>query len=465
MTMLPRLRLALALSCLLAPAAVASAGDFPARATAEDFVHAALAHATPVLVARESEAEAAGRARAARAPLQPHLDAVASAGRVSDISHGSIGVTLPGGTQPEVNIGSEQSYDARVELSYVAWSAGRAQDVAASSAWLARAAAAERARQERQTAADVRAAFWEAVKAERLLHSAQQTREALAAHREALHAGTRQGMVLASDLTRAELKVTQAELQIVRAERAVSVTRAALLNACGLPLVTAFALDATLPDPPAGDVAAARVAQLADIAQRAVDARPDLAARRARLAAATRSGRAASRGSWPTLGVNASAGYAKPGLNKFDLDWASYWTVGASLRLPLWDGGAQRGDAASARAAAERARLDAAQTDTDLRLDVTRAHLQLTEAEKMAALTTRAVAQAAEDARLVQARFAQGTATSVDVLDADTAEAGARDDDIRARADYAIALAVWARATGDAHDAAPWSPAAQGDGR
>lgn len=454
------------LSLAVVVAATVAAADVPATAPRsppislqgpEDFVRAALSHATPVLTARETEAEARARAHAAHAPLFPRLDAVAGAQRASDIAHGSIGVTLPDGTTPEVRIGSEASYDSHVEFSYQAWSGGRAQDAAAAVALLADAASADRARQERQTAADVRAAFWEALKAERLLHSATQNREALAAHRDALGAATRQGVALASDLGRAELRVTQAELAIVRAERGVSVTHVALLNLCGLPLTTDFSLAPALPATPPAGAGAARAAQIATIAQRATELRPELAARHARLAAAIRSGHAASRESFPSLGLSASAGYAKPGLNKFEVEWAGYWTVGASVRVPLWDGGLRHCDVGATQAAAERARLDAAQADTDIRLEVTRAHLQLLEAEKMLALTARAATQAAEDTRLVQVRFAHGTTTSVDALDAQAAEAQARDDDIRARADYAIALAVWNRATGDAHDAAPWT--------
>jgi outer membrane protein TolC len=446
-----------------APPARSTSSDSAATESlgVEDFIHAALRTNTTLRVARATGAEAAGRAEGVRVTLFPHLDLDLGYQRVSDVPHGSIPVPAVGGAvPPEILIGDRNNYDLRLDASYIAYSGGRTRSLLQAASLSASAAALDVDRQARQIAYDVTAAFWEVVKAERLLDAARASRAQLAEHTRVLQARTRQGMALASDVLRAEVRVTQADLAIVRAERALTVSRVALLNLVGMPLATRFVARAVLPPQPEVSAAASRAASLEETARRAAALRPDISSRTMQVGAAARRLDAA-RAAWrPSLSLTGTLGYARPGLNKFETEWSGYWTLGVLARWEVFDGGARGAEIDVAEAALERATAQEAQTRNDVLLDVTRAHLLLVEAERQVDLTSKSADQAGREYRILEARFREGVVTSTDVLDAQSALAQARDEDVRARADYAAALANWARATGEqvVAQAEGWKP-------
>jgi outer membrane protein len=130
------------------------------------------------------------------------------------------------------------------------------------------------------------------------------------------------------------------------------------------------------------------------------------------------------------------------------------WQEGAGIQLsmPLYHGGANRGNLASAEADIRQALADAQGILNDISLEVTVAHRGVVSAQARVDLASPAVEQSAEALRIVRQRYRAGTATPTDVIDAETAATRAEQRYTSARIDYLTALARLAYVLGDDPD-------------
>src|SRR5262249_4036143 len=122
--------------------------------------------------------------------------------------------------------------------------------------------------------------------------------------------------------------------------------------------------------------------------------------------------------------------------------------VGLQLNVPLYRGGANRGNLAAAEADISQAAADAQSVLNDISLEVTVAHRRVVSAQERVELARPAVEQSAGALRVVRGRYRAGTATPTDVIDAETASTRAEQRYASARIEYLSALARLAYAMG-----------------
>ncbi|MDP2136717.1 MAG: TolC family protein [Candidatus Didemnitutus sp.] len=123
---------------------------------------------------------------------------------------------------------------------------------------------------------------------------------------------------------------------------------------------------------------------------------------------------------YPDLALVGSYDWRKaPGSNSFN-DARDGWTVGLQSSWAIFDGRATKGRVVQARSQLEQARLSTAEAELAVSVEVRRALSSLQEATELAAASKRVIEQAEEAVRLADARFAAGTATQLDVLQART---------------------------------------------
>lgn len=115
------------------------------------------------------------------------------------------------------------------------------------------------------------------------------------------------------------------------------------------------------------------------------------------------------------------------------------WTVGATLTLPLFDGGARRAKVAGARARLREARALRREAADKVRLLVRERYLAYEDAHRRWEVAGRAEALASESLRLQRVAFREGVGRSVDVVDAENALAAARLSRLAARFDSVVA--------------------------
>jgi len=183
-----------------------------------------------------------------------------------------------------------------------------------------------------------------------------------------------------------------------------------------------------------------------ELIEKALAERPEMAAARANEEIA----RLLKLDAWaqfmPSLAVTASARYNHPSV--IITGDESYWSVALALTLPLYDGGfryvAMRDAESQIRQAKAQTRSQAARIEDELR----RALIDLDSARALRDEAEQTLRVSRENERLVRAQFDAGTASQVDVSDAESALFSSESNALQQRLSVQIAALRVAKAVG-----------------
>jgi outer membrane protein TolC len=259
------------------------------------------------------------------------------------------------------------------------------------------------------------------------------------------------GMVPAIDVLRAEVEMRSREQQLIAAENRRARAHLSLARAIGLPLGQDFRLTdhmAAAP-PPALD--------LEQALQKAYASRSDWKSAQAQLRSAEAMRRSAAGEAYPTLDVNADYGAIGQTLGGA----RATYTLGAALRVPLFEGGKVHGKVLQAEAAlaVQRARLEDLRGRIDY--EVRTAAFDLQSALDRVHVTDDALQVAKQALTQAEDRFEAGVTSNIEVVQAQQAVADSSESEIAAVYDLAVAKAAMARALGVAAEA--WKELVRGD--
>jgi outer membrane protein TolC len=272
--------------------------------------------------------------------------------------------------------------------------------------------------------------------------------ETVRAHADTARSYVEQGMLVRSELLRAEVEQARLEDLLEAARGGVRVARAALAFRLVAEPEEIGDLPPLPPPPPAqGDL---------DGWLTAAEERPDLAA--ARLMART-----------AELEIEARKALLKPRVGLVvrgdlvdDVPFGNHGDSTAIIAqgsLDLWAGGSHRAAVAAARAEAEAARQDVEQLAESVRLEVRQAWLAADTARRRQATAASAIGAAREAERITGERFRGGVVKTLDLLDAATARREAETRELVARADANLAALSLAVAAGRDPESALRPPA------
>ncbi len=248
------------------------------------------------------------------------------------------------------------------------------------------------------------------------------------------------GLGAGIELLRAQVQERSLRERLIVAEQDAAKEKLALARAIGLPLGQRFRLADPMPTAPAVPLT------VGEAVERAWAGRPDLKAAQARVAAAEALRKAAQGEGLPSLAV--SGDYGAIG-NDVSGSRATF-TVGAGVRVPLFEGGRVRArvGVAESRVQQERARL------ADLRArvyyEVQAVFLDLKATEERVGVADGALALAREQLQQAKDRFASGVADNVEVVQAQEALATAAENHIASLYSQTVARLSLARTLGGA---------------
>jgi outer membrane protein len=283
------------------------------------------------------------------------------------------------------------------------------------------------------------AAYLGALQAQTLAQVAQATVQQLEADLRQAKILVQGGTLPQVDVLRLEVEQARAEQQRLQAESTALGARRALATLLGLPDGTELRLVEVDPTPPVltwtEDAAVAE----------ALRKNPQVQVAQANSKVAELGVAVARADYYPSISLQAVYSRA---INAGSLGAADSGYLGISLDWNLWDWGRRAADVAGARALSRQARLSQAMMSDQLAVD--------TRAKWQAASTARATLEvadrgqtaAAEAQRLQAVRFAQGAATTTEVVDAETALANARAQAVIARYQYLVTWMALSRAVG-----------------
>ncbi|MGH7396689.1 MAG: TolC family protein [Candidatus Rokuibacteriota bacterium] len=255
-----------------------------------------------------------------------------------------------------------------------------------------------------------------------------------------------------SFVTRAEVDVANARVNVIRAQNAVSLARVALNTAMGVPVNAPTEVKDLLAYE---EFPMDREALVGE----AIRNRPEYRQVKAQAEAADASVRQTFRDFFPNLfgsgtygvtgvtGVTGGSAFGSRSTNGF-VDSGNEWMVGLSLNWSIFDGGGK-----VARYKEAKANLEAAQArvrDTELQVwqSVEQSYLNLGEAEERIGAAHKAVESAEENYQLARGRFDAGVANIIELTDAQLALTQAQSTEAQALSDYRIAIANLERALG-----------------
>jgi outer membrane protein TolC len=127
----------------------------------------------------------------------------------------------------------------------------------------------------------------------------------------------------------------------------------------------------------------------------------------------------------------------------------SGWIAGAQVTWNIFDGQLTRGKIREAQARYERAQLDVDDSARQIELDVRTAYFNFINAREILDSQKLVQDQAREALRLAEARHSAGSATQLEVLNAQTALTQARTTQVQALHDYSAARSRLQRALGE----------------
>jgi len=283
---------------------------------------------------------------------------------------------------------------------------------------------------------DVKRSYFDLLAARRLLAVALETVRSNRQQLELAQGRYDVGLAARIDVTRSEVQLATAELDRITAENAVAVAADALRNALGLSEPIEFDV---------ADVLEAERVTLPEAAalETAYLARPELTSIEAEERALEREIGVRQKDHLPI--VTADGGYDWSG-DSYPL--SSGWSVGASVRFPLFTGGRTSAQVAEAKADLAALRYDAEALRQDIALEVRRALLDLARASQSIDVAQRAAEQARENLALAEGRYSTGVGSIIELVDAQAQRARAEAEHVRALYSHQLAIAGLERAIG-----------------
>jgi outer membrane protein TolC len=426
--------LAALFSILLGTGAARAQEPAPLRLSLADAIRRALDEGTAARLATSRIGEAEARALEARSALQPQLSAGTLTGNES-LNLQTFGFQPEPGEPPVV--GPFNVIDAHITL------AMNVIDLAARRRWAAaqagvRVTTEERRRTENEVAAAVASLYVtlgrSAARIDEIRSNVDlfERLKQLAVDQKEAGVGTR------LDTTRADIQLARQRQSLLVATNQRDLARLALLRAIGADLGAGVEL--------ADDWSRLRepVPTLDQALATAREGRPEMTLLAERLRAAGLLVEAAKAEKLPTVAAQAQA--VENGNRLRDLAWNR--TFIATVNVPLFTGRRIEARVAAARSQQEQLLLEQRDTERQVEEEVRRALLLLENARSRVELAGQSVKLVEDELEQASDRFKAGVASSIEVDNAQTSLATARDLRIDALADEAQARFNLARATG-----------------
>ncbi|MCZ7651643.1 MAG: TolC family protein [Thermoanaerobaculia bacterium] len=325
----------------------------------------------------------------------------------------------------------------RLELEVPIWTGGELSKRAAQAGLAAEAAAISSGWTSDQAAVAAAEAYVRLAQVREQVALLEKARGTVAAHVDLARAYSAQGMLVRSELLRAEVELARMDDLLAEARGHGRVAEANLAFRLADPLGTSYEL-APLPDP--ADLAEGREGWIASAA-----GRRDLEAARTLLAAGELEAEALKGGLFPRIGLVARHDLVDDSLFGTHGDSTTVMAMASIDLVDLFPSGRRRSAIAAARAEAEAGRQDVARFEEGVRLEVKQAYEQAQVALERRATAERALSAAEEAVRILEERFRAGVVKTLDLLDAVTARREAEMRELVARAEAhlaAIHLAV-----------------------
>ena len=290
---------------------------------------------------------------------------------------------------------------------------------------------------------EVKIAYYDILRAQKIEEAARQSVEMLTAHRDVAQNYFQVEMIPKNDLLHAEVELANGQQALVKAQNAVQIAKARFNTILKRKLYTPVNIVDILKYQP-------NEKSLEDCWKAAVKNRPELKIATLKTEQAGKLVNAARSEYFPNLSLAANYGRFgdNPSISGSDFKDAESWYVMGVANWNFWEWGRTK-FRVNASKAKENQALDALKEMNDqIALEINNDYLILQEAEKQIAVSQKVIQQAEENFRISEERFKEMVATSTEVLEAQTLLTKAKSEYANALGDYNINYARLQRAMG-----------------
>lgn len=244
-----------------------------------------------------------------------------------------------------------------------------------------------------------------------------------------------QGVATRSDLLSVDVKLNEANVDLLKVENGLSLSRMALAQICGLPVHSDISV---------ADEGVAQAIPSAEIATRynmeeVYSRRPDLRALEMASEATVQQKRVALSEMLPNIALIGSYSFTNPNMfDGFKNRFGGAFSVGVMVKIPLWHWGGNYNGYRAARSAETISKIQVADAREKIDLQVSQAAYKAQEAVKTYLATESNLAKAQENLRTATLGFREGVITTDDVMAAQTAWLKAHSENIDAMIDVKL---------------------------
>ncbi|NIM20200.1 MAG: TolC family protein [Candidatus Latescibacteria bacterium] len=387
----------------------------------DEAVELALEKNEDIQIALSSLDKARGRKREAYAAALPHFDFYAAYTRnllrpVLFFSDPDTDETI------QIEIGEENDFLLNISLNQVLYAFGRVGGAIKAAEFFVKSSEAGVEATKQQTVLAVQEAYYSAVLAEDVLRISRQSLEQARKHFAETRKKLRQQLASRFDSIRAEVEVKNREPDVIQAENAIRLARLDLKRLIGIDRSVPLALTDEL----RYELAAHSVEEAI---KEAYEKRPDISSLRLQVSMADKIHQVMKRNNFPYLSLFGNYTLQGQQSKKFFPErdrFARSLGLGVSLSFPLFDGLANRGKVAQARADLNAAKYALQKAEKVVALQIQQLFDVLRAEEENLRSQEATVAMAEEAYRLAMVRFRNGLSTSLELEDAELALTSSR---------------------------------------
>jgi outer membrane protein len=290
---------------------------------------------------------------------------------------------------------------------------------------------------------EVKIAYFNVLRAQRIQNTARQAVEMLSAHRDIAENYFKVGMIPQNDLLHAEVELANGKQGLIRAQNAVELAKSNFNTVLKHKIFAPVEVVDILSYSPLDKT----FEECLNIAQRS---RPELKISSLRAAQAGKLVRVAQSDYLPTLSMVGN--YTKfgdnPSVTGSDFKDPESWYLMAVASWNFWEWGKTKFRVDASKARENQAIETSRELNDKVTLEIKNAYLILQETESQIVVWQKVIEQAQENFRISEERYKERIATSTEVLDAQTLLTKAKSEYANALGDYNINYAKLQRAIG-----------------
>lgn len=269
---------------------------------------------------------------------------------------------------------------------------------------------------------------------------------------DSLHANVEamlnQGVATRSDLLTVDVKLNAAQVDLVKVENGLTLSRMALAQVCGMPLDSQF----ILADEDNETIDALPDAPVSYDMNSVYEQRPDLAALEIGVKVMEQKERLALSSMLPNVAITGAYSFSNPNMfNGFKKRFDGGFSVGALVTIPIWHWGGNYNKLRAAKTQTIVARLEVENARELIDLQVSQSNFRMQESMKTYNMTRTNMEKANENLRQAQLGYREGVLTTDNVLEAQTAWLKANSERIDAMIDVRLCHVYLLKALGRLH--------------